>query len=85
MQRLKIREDLVFLRQDFYDEEFQLLKALTTVKIQRKGDRLFSRVWKMQKADVGNSYTLLQYKEIAFDQELSHRLFTTSSLTRPGR
>ena len=85
MQKLKIREDSIFLEQDFYDEDHELVKALTTSQIQLLGGRLLPRVWKMQKADVQGEYTLLKYREITFDQPLSDSLFSLSSLRRPRR
>jgi outer membrane lipoprotein-sorting protein len=85
MQKLKIREDSIFLEQDFYDEDHELVKALTTSQIQMLGGRLLPRVWKMQKADVQGEYTLLKYREITFDQPLSEDLFSLSSLRRPKR
>lgn len=85
MQRLKLREDLIFLSQEFYDEELQLVKAMTTLEIQVMGERLFPRVWKMQKADAEDEYTLLEYIDLAFDRELPEGLFTISSLKRPRR
>jgi len=85
MQKLKIREDYIFLEQDFYDEDRELVKALTTSQIQVLGGRLLPRVWKMQKADAQDEYTLLEYGEITFDQPLSDNLFSLSSLKRPGR
>jgi outer membrane lipoprotein-sorting protein len=85
MQKLRIREDLIFLSQEFYDEELQLVKAMTTLEIQMMGERLFPRVWKMQKADAQGEYTLLKYIDLAFDKELPEGLFTISSLKRPRR
>jgi len=85
MQRLKIREDHIFLVQEFYDEDLKLVKALTTLQIQMLGGKLFPRVWKMQKADVKDEYTVLEYKELTFDQDLPDRLFTLSSLKTPRR
>jgi len=85
MQRLRIREDLIFLSQEFYDEELRLVKALTGFEIQMMGEKLFPSMWKMQKADTEDEYTLLEYKEIAFDKELPDELFTISSLKRPRR
>ena len=85
MQRLKIREDHIFLVQEFYDEDLKLVKALTTLQIQMLGGKLFPRVWKMQKADVKDEYTLLEYKELTFDQDQPDRLFTLSSLKTPRR
>jgi outer membrane lipoprotein-sorting protein len=80
MQKLKIRQDYIFLRQEFYDEEFKLVKILETSQIKLLGGKLFPRVWKMQKSDVKNEYTLLSYKELHFDQALSDNLFTISAL-----
>ena len=85
MQKLRIREDLIFLSQEFYDEELQLVKALTGLEIQMIGGRLFPRVWKMQKAGAEYEYTLLEYIDLAFDKELPDELFTISSLKRPRR
>jgi len=85
MQRLKIREDHIFLAQEFYDEDFKLVKALTTLQIQMLGGKLFPRVWKMQKADVKDEYTMLEYKGLTFDQNLPDSLFTLSSLKIPRR
>ena len=80
MQKLKIREDRIFLAQEFYDEDLKLVKALTTLQIQMLGGKLFPKVWKMQKADVKDKYTVLEYKELIFDRDLPDRLFTVSSL-----
>ncbi|MEA1935612.1 MAG: outer membrane lipoprotein-sorting protein [Thermodesulfobacteriota bacterium] len=80
MQKLKIREDHIFLVQGFYDEDLQPVKIMTTLQIQMLGGKLFPRVWKMQKADVKDEYTVLEYKELAFDKDMPDRLFTLSSL-----
>jgi hypothetical protein len=44
------------------------------------GGKLFPKVWKMQKADVKDEYTLLVYEELTFEDDLPDRLFTISSL-----
>lgn len=85
MQKLRIREDHVFLSQAFYDEDFELVKIMTGHQIQMLGGKLFPKVWKMQKADVKDEYTLLNYKELAFKQDLPGRLFTLSSLKASRR
>ena len=85
MQRLKIREDFILLSQAFYDEDFELVKAMTGSQIQMLGGKLFPKVWKMQKADVTDEYTLLVYKELTFKEDLPDRLFTLSSLKSSRR
>lgn len=80
MQRLKIREDHIFLEQVFYDEDLEPIKILTTLEIKLLGGKLFPKVWKMQKAGVQDEYTLLEYTELAFDIDLASGQFTLSSL-----
>jgi outer membrane lipoprotein-sorting protein len=85
MQQLKIREDHIFLSQAFHDEDLQLVKIMTAHDIQMLGDRLFPKVWKMQKADAKDEYTELNYKELAFQDGLPEHLFTVSNLRNPRR
>lgn len=85
MQKLRIREDLIFLSQGFYDEDLLLVKAMTGTEIQMIGGKLFPRVWKMQKADREDEYTMLEYRELLFRDHLPGDLFTLSSLKNPGR
>lgn len=80
MQKLKIREDFIVLRQEFYDEDLKLVKALTTTGIRRVGDRLYPMIWKMKKADAGDEYTQLDYRDLEFVDNLPDNLFTLSNL-----
>ena len=80
MQRAKVREDLIVLSQEFYDEDLELVKAMETMEIRQAGDRLFPMVWRMQKADAGGEYTQLEYKELEFLDDLPDNLFTLSNL-----
>jgi len=85
MQKLKVREDYILLAEAFYDEDLKLVKSMTGDEIRMLGGKLFPKVWKMQKADVKDEYTLLNYKTLAFKEDLPDRLFTLSSLRNPGR
>jgi len=85
MQKLRVREDLIFLSQEFYDEDLLLVKVMTGTQIQMVGGKLFPRVWKMQKADTEDEYTMLDYRELLFKEHLPADLFTISSLKHPGR
>jgi outer membrane lipoprotein-sorting protein len=85
MQKLRIREDLIFLSQEFYDEDLLLVKAMSGTEIVIMGGKLFPRVWKMQKADREGEYTMLEYRELVFKEKLPADLFTISSLKNPGR
>jgi len=85
MLRLKIREDLILLSEEFFDEDFILVKALTTDEIRLIGGRLFPVSWKMQKAEAVDEYTLLEYDFIEFRENLPMSLFSLSKLKNPGR
>jgi len=85
MQKLKIREDYVFLAQEFYDEDFKLVKVMTTLKIRMLGGKMFPKVWRMQKAEATDEYTELNYKELSFKKNLKDSLFTISNLKNPRR
>ena len=85
MQKLKIREDYVFLAQEFYDEDFKLVKVMTTLQIRMLGGKMFPKVWRMQKAEATDEYTELNYKELSFKKNLKDSLFTISNLKNPRR
>lgn len=80
LQKLKIREDGVLLSEEFFDEDLELVKAMTTTDIRMIGDRMYPMVWRMQKADAVGEYTQLDYHELEFKQDLADNLFTLSNL-----
>ncbi len=85
MQKLKIREDYVFLAQEFYDEDFKLVKVMTTLQIRMLGGKMFPKIWRMQKAETTDEYTELNYKKLSFKKNLKDSLFTISNLKNPRR
>ncbi len=85
MQRLYLRDDRILLREEFFDEDRQLVKAMTGTDIRMLGGKLFPRIWRMQKADVKDEYTQLEYQELKFLTDLPDRLFTITSLKTQGR
>ena len=85
MQKYKIREDDIVLSEEFFDQDLKSVKKLTTQNIQEVGGKLFPMVWKMQKSDTKDEYTLLEYKELEFENDLPDRLFTLQSLRTSRR
>ncbi len=83
MLKLKIREDLVFLRQEFFDEELKPVKIMTGTQIQMLGGKMFPKIWKMEKADVPEEYTVLDYQAVAFNVSLDKNLLSVSGLKTP--
>jgi len=85
MQRLKIREDQIWLSEEFFDEDLQPVKIMTAMEIQMIGGKLFPRVWQMRNVDEQDRYTQLTYKSLEFKSSLPDRLFTLSSLKQRRR
>jgi outer membrane lipoprotein-sorting protein len=84
MLKLKIREDLVFLSEVFFDEELKPVKIMTGTQIQLLGGKLFPKIWRMEKADARNEYTLMDYQFVAFNVDLDENRLSVSSLKTPA-
>ena len=85
MQKLKIRADLLWLSQEFFDEDLRPVKVMTTQKIQLLGGRLYPKVWRIQRVDEKNRYTELTYLKLKFIDRLPDSLFTLTSLRKARR
>ena len=85
MQRLKIREDQIWLSEEFFDEDLKPVKLMTAMQIQMLGGKLFPRVWRMRNVDEENNYTQLTYESLEFKTDLPDELFTLSSLNQLRR
>ncbi|RMG59024.1 MAG: outer membrane lipoprotein-sorting protein [Deltaproteobacteria bacterium] len=84
-QVLKIRDDAILLLEEFYDEEMKLVKRLTGFDIQPLGGKLFPKRWKMEKVGEKDEYTLLEYRELRFVDDLPDYIFTVQFLRNPKR
>lgn len=85
MQMLKIREDLIWLSEVFFDEDLKPVKAMTMLEIQMLGGKLYPKIWRVNKTDQEDSYTQLTYKALSFKDSLPDDLFTLSSLQKARR
>ena len=85
MQMLKIREDLIWLSQEFFDEDFKSVKRMTTLEIQMIGGKLYPKVWRMRETDKEDRYTQLTYSSLTFKSDLPESLFTLTSLRKARR
>jgi outer membrane lipoprotein-sorting protein len=85
MQMLKIRQDLIWLSQEFFDEDLAAVKVMKTLEIQKIGGRLYPRVWRMREVDAADRYTELSYTSLVFKPDLPDSLFTLTSLRKARR
>jgi len=83
MQHMKIRDDHILLQQSFFDEDMQLVKAMTTSDIVMLGGKLFPRIWYMRKGEDPDEYTQVIYKEARFDIPITDGFFSISNLKDP--
>jgi len=85
MQMLKIRQDLIWLSQEFFDEDLAAVKVMKTLEIQKIGGKLYPRVWRMREVDAADRYTELSYTSLVFKPDLPDSLFTLTSLRKARR
>ena len=85
MQMLKIREDLIWLSQEFFDEDLKSVKIMTTLEIQMMGGKLYPKVWRMRETAKEDRYTQLTYSSLIFKPDLPDSLFTLTSLKKTRR
>jgi outer membrane lipoprotein-sorting protein len=85
MQKLKIRQDLIWLRQEFFDEELAPVKAMRTLEIRMLGGKLYPKIWRMRKVDEEDKYTELNYTSLTFKTALPDSLFTQTALRKARR
>ena len=80
---LRIREDHIVLEHSFFDQDGELVKRLTTLKIAEMGGRVIATRQRMIKADDPEEWTELQVVTVDYDVDLPDSLFTRSSLRNP--
>lgn len=85
MQMLRIREDFIFMSQEFFDEDLESVKMMQTEEIAPLGGRPFPRIWTMRKTGEKDRLTRLTYEKLAFSKTLPDNLFTLSNLRNPRR
>jgi outer membrane lipoprotein-sorting protein len=85
MQRLKIRDDHIFLAEAFFDEEHRLVKKMSAHTIEMLGHRLFPKIWRMRKVEDDGSYTELHYQQLDFQEDLAANIFTLGNLRSRSR
>ena len=85
LQKLKIREDLIWLSEEFYDEDLQPVKLMTTLEIQMLGGKLYPKVWRMREVDKTDRYTELTYTALEFRSTLPDSFFSQTNLRKARR
>jgi outer membrane lipoprotein-sorting protein len=80
---LVVRDDNVLVAHRFYDQDGELVKSLQTLEIAEMGGRTVAVHQRMVKEDAPDEWTEIIVNAVAFDVELSDRVFTLSNLRNP--
>jgi outer membrane lipoprotein-sorting protein len=80
---LRIRDDDVLLRQEFWDQDGVLVKTLETLEIGEMGGRTIALRQRMAKTGTDDEWTEFSVQSMKFDIEISDNVFTRSYLQNP--
>ncbi len=80
---LKIRSDHVVVTHQFYDQDGELVKQLTSLEIGEMGGRTIAIRQRMAKIATPDEWTEIQVDSVEYDVELRDGLFTLSNLRNP--
>jgi len=80
---LTVREDMIVLLHQFYDQDDVLVKQQVTLDIQEMGGRLTATRQRMEKADQPDEWTEVIVEDVSYDVDLNDNLFTLSNLRNP--
>ncbi|MEA1937624.1 MAG: outer membrane lipoprotein-sorting protein [Pseudomonadota bacterium] len=84
MLKIKIRNDLVMLEEEYFDEDLKSVKIMTGSDIVNFDGRHFPKMWTMHKTGKPEEYTQIEYETIDFLDSLPERIFTQRAL-KEGR
>ncbi|MDI6786368.1 MAG: outer membrane lipoprotein-sorting protein [bacterium] len=74
------KNDFIPLKEEFYNEQGELIKVLTLSNIRKMDDRLIPTYWKMETVVKRGHYTIIEYISVKFDLKLGDEFFSLKSL-----
>lgn len=81
--QVKVRDDGVFVEESFFDQDFKVVRTMTTEKIGTLGGRTYPLVLTMRPADKRGQWTRISTTSGAFDIAVPSYVFTKSNLQNP--
>lgn len=82
-QIITVRDDYIVLREEFYDQDGILVKAMDTTNIETMDNRAIAQRQRMTDAEEENKWTEISVQTVDFDVELKDNVFTLSNLRNP--
>lgn len=83
MEVVEIRDDHVFLRHTYHDQDMQPVKQMETLDFMKTGDRIIARTIRMFHFETPEEWTEIRNQVVEFDLDLPAGLFTLSNLRNP--
>ncbi len=80
---LRIRDDHVVIEHAFYDQDFELVKTLTSLEIGEMGGRTVAIRQRMTKTDEPDEWTEIGLLNVEYELDLKDSVFTQSNLRNP--
>ena len=78
-----IRDDFVMLRQEFWDQDGILVKAMQATELAQMDGRIIASRMRMQKIETPGEWTEMSVDTIDFDIDIGSNMFTLSNLRNP--
>ncbi len=78
-----IRDDFVLLRQEFWDQDGVLVKAMTSTEIRTMDGRPVASRMRMEKVEEPGEWTEIDVDAVDFDVDMAPGTFTLSNLRNP--
>jgi len=79
---VEVRADKQPHQVTYFDEKGELVRTMKFLDIQEMGGRTFPSRMRVEPADAPGEFTEIRYNDMAFDVELSDRVFSLQSLKR---
>jgi outer membrane lipoprotein-sorting protein len=80
---LTVRDDYVMIRQEFWDQDDVLVKAMDALEIAEMGGRVVAKRIRMHEIETPDQWTEMVTDSIDFDTDMPDSLFTLSNLRNP--
>ena len=80
---MRIRDDRVLVKHDFYDQDDALVKTLESLEVGEMGGRTIAIRQRMHKIETPNEWTEIQVLSVEYEIDIPDSMFTLSSLRNP--
>lgn len=78
---LQIRDDLIILKHEFFDQAGKLVKVLVATEIAIMGGKTFPKIIRIAKVEEADHWTEIIHESVSFKQDKEDSFFSVSSLS----